>query len=77
MFDPREKKLPVPGMKLPGAGVAPIARQHIAPVTPHVMPVPGAKHVGPNPGRWDRLQQYLEKPAAPIAAVPGEEKEPV
>lgn len=85
-FDPKEEKFlhSLPGGKMPaapglrqpgGAPVAGVPRQHMAPVTPHVMPVPGQKHVGPSPGRWDKLQQYLQRPAAPLAPVNPDESE--
>ena len=63
-----------PGMRTPA--VAAVPNVHPAPVTPHVMPIPGQKRLGPPPGRWDRLQAYLQKPAASIAPVKPDEGEP-
>lgn len=59
---------PVSPMTKPGA-VAPMARPHVGGITPGVMPMPGQKHVGPPANRWNKLQQYLDKPAAPISPV--------
>jgi len=73
-FNPKEESFlhALPG-RAPAAPLAPIPHPHAA---PHVMPMPGQKHSGPAPGRWDKLQQYLQQPAAaPVAPVNPNEPE--